>query len=162
MADWWWAYLALGAFVGFFNGMLGIGGGSAAVPVLAFVFAAQGFAPDHAVRLALGTGISAILFTSVVSVRAHHLRRSVNWRALRLMAPGVLAGTFAGASSRALECVCSACLHRVISTSLSEPRAVARPAARCPALRHDCLLRAYRLYGVRHRRRVLVVLSREK
>ena len=97
MTDWWWAYLALGAFVGFSSGMLGIGGGSAMVPVLALIFAAKGFAPDHAVHLALGTGISTILFTSVVSVRSHHLRRSVNWRALRAMAPGVLAGTFAGA-----------------------------------------------------------------
>jgi uncharacterized membrane protein YfcA len=97
MADWWWAYLALGAFVGFFSGMLGIGGGSAMVPVLAVVFAAKGFAPEHAVHLALGTGISTILFTSVVSVRSHHLRGAVNWRAWRAMAPGVLAGTFGGA-----------------------------------------------------------------
>jgi uncharacterized membrane protein YfcA len=97
MTDWWWAYLALGAFVGFFSGMLGIGGGSAMVPVLAVIFAAKGFPPEHAVHLALGTGISTILFTSVVSVRSHHLRRAVNWRVLRSMAPGVLAGTFAGA-----------------------------------------------------------------
>ena len=40
MLDWWWAYLALGAVVGFLSGLLGIGGGSATVPVLAFVFAA--------------------------------------------------------------------------------------------------------------------------
>lgn len=97
MIDWWWAYLALGAFVGFFSGMLGIGGGSMMVPVLAFIFAAKGFGAQHAVHLALGTGISTILFTSVVSVRAHHLRRSVNWHAFRTMAAGVLAGTFAGA-----------------------------------------------------------------
>ena len=37
MTEWWWAYLALGAFVGFFGGLLGIGGGSAMVPVLAFI-----------------------------------------------------------------------------------------------------------------------------
>ena len=34
MLEWWWAYLALGAFVGFFAGLLGIGGGAAMVPVL--------------------------------------------------------------------------------------------------------------------------------
>lgn len=93
----WVAYLALGAFVGFFSGMLGIGGGSATVPVLAFIFAAKGFGPEHAVHLALGTGITTMLFTSVVSVRSHHSRRSVNWGAFRAMAPGLLAGTFAGA-----------------------------------------------------------------
>lgn len=97
MIDWWWAYLALGAFVGFFSGMLGIGGGSATVPVLAFIFAAKGFGPEHAVHLALGTGITTMLFTSVVSVRSHHRRQSVNWAAFQAMAPGILAGTFAGA-----------------------------------------------------------------
>jgi uncharacterized membrane protein YfcA len=30
-------------------------------------------------------------------VRSHHLRKAVNWRAWRGMAPGVLAGTFGGA-----------------------------------------------------------------
>ena len=97
MTDWWWAYLALGAFVGFFSGLLGIGGGSAMVPVLAFVFAAKGFPPDHVVHLALGTGIATMLFTSVVSVRSHHLRESVHWGVLRAMAPGLALGTFGGA-----------------------------------------------------------------
>lgn len=97
MAEWWWAYLALGAFVGFFSGMLGIGGGAASVPVLAFVFAAQSFTPDHVVHLALGTGISMMLFTSVTATLSHHRRRSVNWRAFRAMAAGILAGAFAGA-----------------------------------------------------------------
>ena len=95
MTDWWWAYLAAGAFAGFFSGLLGIGGGSAVVPVLAFVFAAKGF--NDVVHLALGTTIATMMFTSIASVRSHHLRNAVNWSVLRLMAPGVLAGTFAGA-----------------------------------------------------------------
>src|SRR5919205_3823028 len=95
MTEWWWAYLALGVFVGFFSGLLGIGGGSAMVPVLAFVFAAKGF--DDAVHLALGTAIATMLFTSVASVRSHHLHNAVSWPTLRAMAPGLLAGTFGGA-----------------------------------------------------------------
>lgn len=97
MVEWWWAYLALGAFVGFFSGLLGIGGGSALVPVLALIFAAKGFAPGHIVHLTLGTGIATIIFTSASSVRSHHLRRSVNWSAMLKMMPGVVAGTFGGA-----------------------------------------------------------------
>jgi uncharacterized membrane protein YfcA len=97
MLEWWWAYLALGAFVGFFSGLLGIGGGSATVPVLAFVFAAKGFPQSHVVHMALGTGIAAILFSSAMSVRSHHLRNAVNWRVLRMMAPGIIGGTFVGA-----------------------------------------------------------------
>jgi len=95
--DWWWAYLALGAFVGFFAGLLGIGGGSALVPVLAFIFSAKGFAPEHIVHLALGTGIATIIFTSASSVRSHHQRLSVNWGVMLKMTPSVVAGTFGGA-----------------------------------------------------------------
>jgi uncharacterized membrane protein YfcA len=97
MFDWWWAYLGVGAFVGFFSGLLGIGGGSATVPVLAFIFAAKGFPADHVVHMALGTAVAAMLFSAASSVRSHHLRHSVNWRVVRFMVAGVLIGTLAGA-----------------------------------------------------------------
>jgi uncharacterized membrane protein YfcA len=97
MFDWWWAYLAVGAFVGFFAGLLGIGGGAAMVPALALIFAAKQFAPGHVVHLALGTAMATILFTSVSSVRAHHQHGAVNWIIVRRMAPGIIIGTFGGA-----------------------------------------------------------------
>jgi uncharacterized membrane protein YfcA len=97
MFEWWWAYLALGAFVGFFAGLLGIGGGAAMVPVLAFIYAAKGFDAAQVVHLALGTSMATILFTSVSSVRAHHGHDAVNWAAVKRMAPGIVAGTFGGA-----------------------------------------------------------------
>ena len=97
MSDWWWVYLALGAFVGFFSGLLGIGGGSALVPVLALIFAAKHFAIANVVHLALGTCIATILFTSASSVRSHHQRSAVDWRVLGGIVPGVFAGTFGGA-----------------------------------------------------------------
>ena len=87
MVEWWWAYLALGAFVGFFSGLLGIGGGSAMVPVLAFIFSAKGFASENVVHLALGTALSTILFTSASSVRSHHQHRAVNWKVMLRMLP---------------------------------------------------------------------------
>lgn len=97
MFDWWWAYLAVGAFVGFFAGLLGIGGGAAMVPALALIFAAKQFVPGHVVHLALGTAMATILFTSVSSVRAHHQHGAVNWATVRSVAPGIVAGTFGGA-----------------------------------------------------------------
>ena len=39
MTIWWLAYLALGAFVGFFAGLLGVGGGGIMVPMLITLFA---------------------------------------------------------------------------------------------------------------------------
>ena len=97
MVDWWWAYLALGGFVGFFGGLLGIGGGAAMVPVLAIIYAAKGFAPAAIVHLALGTSIATMIFTSASSVTSHHRRGAVHWPAWRRMLPGVIAGTLAGA-----------------------------------------------------------------
>ena len=97
MTEWWWAYIAVGAVVGFLSGMFGIGGGSLTVPVLAFIFVTKGVGADHAFHLALGTGVATILFTSLSSVRSHHARGAVNWRVFRAIAPGIVIGTFSGA-----------------------------------------------------------------
>jgi uncharacterized membrane protein YfcA len=95
--EWWPAYLAIGAIVGFFAGFLGIGGGMVMVPMLVFVFAAQGFPTAHLMHIALATAMATIVFTSVSSVRAHHVRGSVDWPVARAMAPGILSGAL-GAS----------------------------------------------------------------
>jgi uncharacterized membrane protein YfcA len=94
--DWWWAYLALGAFVGFFSGLLGIGGGALMVPVLAFIFAGKGFPEAFVIHIALGTCVAAMLFTAASSVRSHHLHKAVNWRVLSRLIPGLVTGALAG------------------------------------------------------------------
>lgn len=93
---WWFAYLLLGAVVGFFAGLLGVGGGGIMVPMLATLFVAQGFAHEQVMHLALGTSMAAIVLTSVSSLRAHHARGAVRWRIVRLITPGILLGTFGG------------------------------------------------------------------
>lgn len=95
--DWWWAYLLTGAGVGFLAGLLGIGGGMVMVPALVFIFRAKGFPAGYMMHLALATAITTIVFTSVSSVRAHHLRGAVDWPIARAMAPGIVAGSFAAA-----------------------------------------------------------------
>ena len=91
---WWLAYLALGAAVGFFAGLLGIGGGGIMVPMLTTLFLAQGFALDTVVHMALGTSMAAIVLTSIASLRAHHAHGAVRWDIVRGITPGILAGTF--------------------------------------------------------------------
>jgi uncharacterized membrane protein YfcA len=91
---WWLAYPVLGAFVGFFAGLLGIGGGGIMVPVLTTLFAAQGFGGERLVHLALGTSMAAIVLTSVASLRAHHRHGAVRWDVVRTITPGILIGTF--------------------------------------------------------------------
>jgi len=69
---WWLAYPVLGVVVGFFAGLLGVGGGGIMVPMLTTFFLAQDFPHDQVVHMALGTSMAAIVLTSVSSLRAHH------------------------------------------------------------------------------------------
>ena len=94
--QWVMAYLALGAFTGFFAGMLGIGGGLVMVPALTMMFAAQGFSATEVLHLALGTSMATILFTSLSSLRAHHQHGAVLWPVVLKITPGILLGTLAG------------------------------------------------------------------
>jgi len=92
--EWLLAYGALGAVVGFFAGLLGIGGGGIMVPMLTTLFALQAFPHEHIVHLALATSMTAIVMTAIASVRAHHAHRAVLWPVVGRMTPGILAGTF--------------------------------------------------------------------
>ncbi len=95
--DWWLAYLAIGAFVGFMAGLLGIGGGMTMVPMLVFVFTAKTFSPDQMVHMALATSMATIPFTSAASVRAHHQHGGVDWSIVVGMLPGLAVGAALGA-----------------------------------------------------------------
>ncbi len=90
---WFAAYLATGAVIGFFAGLLGIGGGMTMVPILAALFAAQALAPEHGLHLALGTAMAGILFTSSASVRAHHRLGGVDWSIVKQLGPAMAVGT---------------------------------------------------------------------
>ena len=93
--EWWWAYLAIGATVGFLAGLFGIGGGMIMVPMLVLVFTAKGFPAEHMMHLSLATSMATIVFTSLASVRAHHRHDAVDWVVARAMAPGIVVGALA-------------------------------------------------------------------
>jgi uncharacterized membrane protein YfcA len=90
-------YLLLGLFVGYFSGLLGIGGGLIMVPVLSILFEAQHIPAHNILHLALGSSMATILFTSVISTWQHHSHKAVNWDAVRFITPGILVGTALGA-----------------------------------------------------------------
>ena len=95
--------LLLGSVTGFLAGLLGIGGGMLLVPFLTLILAHRGVPADLAVKMAIATSMSTILFTSLSSVRAHHRRGAVRWDLVRGLAPGiVLGGLLAGAGVFAL------------------------------------------------------------
>jgi len=88
--------LALGAAVGFAAGLLGIGGGMLLVPFMTMILSAKGFPQEHIVHVAIATSLATIMFTSISSVRAHHARGAVIWRIAKLLAPGILVGSWIG------------------------------------------------------------------
>ena len=90
------AYLALGAVVGFFAGLLGIGGGIVIVSTLALMLPARGVPAEYVMHLAIGTSLAAIVLGSAASFRAHHRHGAVDWTVVRAMIPGLLAGVLIG------------------------------------------------------------------
>jgi uncharacterized membrane protein YfcA len=90
------ALLAMGTFGGFAAGLLGIGGGMVLVPFITMIFTARGFAPELTIHMAIATSLATILFTSLSSVRAHHKHGAVLWPVVKLLAPGILVGSWIG------------------------------------------------------------------
>ncbi len=94
--EWWIVYLLMGLFVGFFAGLLGIGGGLILVTLMVWLFTLQGFPEDRILHMALGTSIASIVFTSISSLRAHHKHGAVRWDIVRSAIPGLIIGTLLG------------------------------------------------------------------
>jgi uncharacterized membrane protein YfcA len=90
-------YLAAGAVGGILAGLMGIGGGLVIVPMLVFCFSLQDIDQARIMHLALGTSLASIIFTSLSSLMAHNRRRAVHWDIVKLIVPGIIFGTLAGA-----------------------------------------------------------------
>lgn len=92
------ANILLGICAGFLAGLFGIGGGLIIVPVLVFLFNAQGLPEDLIMIMAIATSLATIMLTSASSVYAHHLLGSVLWDKVFRLTPGILLGAVAGAA----------------------------------------------------------------
>ena len=89
-------FLALGLFVGFIAGLLGIGGGGTMVPILTGIFFHNGVPLEKAVPMALVTSMASIVITSFSSMRTHKANNNVVLSAFKPMYPGVILGVVAG------------------------------------------------------------------
>jgi uncharacterized membrane protein YfcA len=98
---WFFAYVLAGGLVGILAGLLGIGGGMTLVPVVAALFAAQHFAPDHVVHMALATCMASIVFTSGSSVREHLKFDGVDFNIVKRMTPGMMVGSLLASGASA-------------------------------------------------------------
>jgi uncharacterized protein len=89
--------LLIGTCTGFLAGLLGIGGGMLMVPFVTMILTSKGYPPDYTVKMAVATSLATICFTSLASVRAHDRRGAVLWPVVKVLAPGILAGSLIGA-----------------------------------------------------------------
>ena len=90
-------YLAAGAISGLLAGLFGIGGGMIIVPILIYIFKAQGVPEAALTHVGIGTSLTTIIVTSIISLRAHDSKGAVNWSVWKLMAPGLVIGSLIGA-----------------------------------------------------------------
>jgi uncharacterized membrane protein YfcA len=88
--------LLMGTVGGFSAGLLGIGGGMVLVPFIIMIFSSQQFPPELIVHMAIATSLATILFTSLSSLRAHHLHGAILWPIVRLLSPGIVLGSMIG------------------------------------------------------------------
>lgn len=86
----------LGLAAGFLAGMLGVGGGMIMVPFITTILSNRAVPTELAIKMAIATSMSTIVFTSLSSVRAHHRLQSVNWRIVKSIAPGIVMGAAVG------------------------------------------------------------------
>lgn len=87
------SFLVLGSFVGVVSGLFGIGGGII-VPVLTTIFLSNGIDEHNVVHMALGTSMAIIIVTSISSIKAQQKRKAIVWSVVKMMAPGIIIGTF--------------------------------------------------------------------
>lgn len=82
-----------GTVVGFMAGLLGLGGGLMMVPIISWLLGQQGVPAELAIKMAIVTSMSTILFTSIASVRTHHQLGAVRWNLVSGLTPGIVLGS---------------------------------------------------------------------
>ncbi|TRW98276.1 sulfite exporter TauE/SafE family protein [Paracoccus sp. M683] len=92
------AAVAIGAGIagGVLAGLLGVGGGIVIVPALYFALTLTGMEGDIAMKIAVGTSLATIVFTSLASSWGHYRKGAIDMELLRLWAPSILVGVVVG------------------------------------------------------------------
>ena len=90
------ASILLGIVAGLSAGLFGVGGGLVIVPVLAVLFAAQGFPAELVMIMSVATSLATIIFISISSVLAHHYLNAIVWHKVLTLWPGIMVGAAFG------------------------------------------------------------------
>lgn len=90
--------LASGVVAGLLAGLLGVGGGIVIVPMLYHIFIYMNIDISIAMPLSIGTSLSTIVVTSIISSRSHYKKGGIDLELTKRWIPfvilGVIIGTF--------------------------------------------------------------------
>ncbi|MCB1826814.1 MAG: sulfite exporter TauE/SafE family protein [Coxiellaceae bacterium] len=109
-------YIFSGVLAGISAGLLGAGGGTVVVPLLAIIFLHRGAPMTTAMHTAVGTSLAIMIITTIASTMAHAKRGSVCWDIFYRLLPGIAIGALLGALvANALP---GALLHKIFAVFL--------------------------------------------
>ena len=92
----WIVLLAAGIVIGLLAGLLGVGGGIIAVPVLLDVFGRLGMPDATTTPLAIGTAQASVLMASITAVLAHGRGGTIDRALVKAWLPAVMIGAATG------------------------------------------------------------------
>ncbi|MFZ5783559.1 MAG: sulfite exporter TauE/SafE family protein [Pseudomonadota bacterium] len=92
----WIGLLSAGVLIGLLGGLLGIGGGVVAVPVLIELFGIMGLESGIGVATAIGTAQASIVIASATAAAAHWRAGTIDAALVRSWLPGLLVGSAVG------------------------------------------------------------------
>jgi uncharacterized protein len=92
----WIVLLATGIVIGLLAGLLGVGGGIIAVPVLLDLFNRLGMLDATATPLAIGTAQASVLVASITAVVAHWRGGTIDRALVKAWLPALMVGTAIG------------------------------------------------------------------
>jgi len=89
-------FVLCGLITGLLGGMLGIGGGVVAVPILYFFFHYTGLIDERIMQVAASTSLAISVFISLSSSIVQYSKKAIFFPALKFLSPGLVIGCASG------------------------------------------------------------------
>jgi uncharacterized membrane protein YfcA len=91
-------FTLIGSITGILSGLLGVGGGIISIPCIIFMFEFLGKSTPLTMRIAIGSSLAAMIFTTFSSAKSHNLHKRICWPLFKKIyfsfVLGAITGTF--------------------------------------------------------------------